>query len=176
MSLRRAFLLLALSLLIAVLSGCGAETRTDRESQREQVSESHTVTKEVTVHTPTADGGFIVEKTTTTDTTAGERSKTVGQESQRTAPDAATRALIATGGRLAGQVVNAATGGTGGGLVELGVTAAISALLSAYGGAKHAQARQLREERDFHKDDAEKGWQRAMARTDARDGGAHGPA
>lgn len=153
--------LLLTGLIALALSGCGTETRTDSEAKREKTSESRSVTKEVTVHTPTADGGFIVEKTTTTDTTAGERVTSTSAETARTAPDAATRTLIASGGKIAGAVVNAATGGglTGaGGLVEIGVTSAITAILAGYGAAKNAQAKQLREERDFHKDDAEKGW------------------
>lgn len=147
-----------------LLAGCGAETRTDTATKREVVNQSRTVTKEVTVHTPTADGGFIIEKTTTTETVGGEQVTSSAQESTRTAPDAATRALIATGARVAGQAVSVATGGAvGGDWVATGITGLVTAALTAYGAAQHANAKRLREERDFHKDDAEKGWQHAMS-------------
>jgi hypothetical protein len=152
-----------LMIAVLILVGCGAETRTESENKREMVSESRTVTKEVTVHTPTAEGGFIVEKTITTETTGGERTTSAAQENTRTAPDAATRGLIATGARIAGHAVSAASGGgIGGEGVATLITALITAGVSAYGAAKHTQAKQLREERDFHKDDAEKGWKHAM--------------
>jgi hypothetical protein len=158
----------ALFLVLLCFTGCGSETRTDADTKREMVSESHTTTKEVTVHTPTADGGFIVEKTTTTDTTAGERSTIASREVARTAPDAATNTLIASGAKVAGAAVNAATGGAGGGLVETLIVAGVTLLMGTIGGAKHAQAKQLREERDTHKEDAREGWERY---THAMEGG-----
>lgn len=160
--------LLGLALATLLLSGCGSETRTDGQGTREQVSESHTTTKEVTVHTPTADGGFIVEKTTTSDTTAGERSTTASRESIRTAPDAATNALIGSGARIAGAVMNKATGGLLPGGTGTAISALITAAITAWGARRAGEARQLREERDFHKDDAEKGWSKFEAAQEAR--------
>lgn len=160
------YVLFALCLLLV---GCGARTETEGDSLREQVSESHTTTKEVTVHTPTANGGYIIEKTTTTDATAGERSKTASKESTHTAPDAATNALIAGGARLAGAVigpaVSSATGGLLGGdnITEM-LKLLIAGGVAAYGGAKASQAKQLREERDFHKGDADHAYKRLEER------------
>lgn len=145
--------------------GCGAETRTEADSKREMVSESQTITKEVTVHTPTANGGFITEKTITADTTAGERSTTASKELTRTAPDAATSALIGSGARIAGAAMNAATGGIGlGEGLGVGLAALLTASVTAWGASKSAESKQLRQERDFHKGDADEAYKKLDAR------------
>jgi hypothetical protein len=162
---RRALLIVALALFVLfMLTGCGTQTDVRIGTK----SQAKTVTKEVIRETPLANGGKLVERTLTTDQVSDENTT----EKTTTGLDASTNALAGTLGQVVGAAVAPATGGLGGGLVELGVTAAVTALLSGYGAAKHAQARQLREERDFHKDDAEKGWQRALAGSPAGSGAA----
>lgn len=167
---RRALLIVALVLFaLLMLVGCGSETRVEADSKREVVSESHATTKEVTRHTPLENGGFVVEKVITTDTTGGERSATTSRESTKTAPDVSTTALANGLGNIAGAVMNKASGG----MVPEGtgtlISALIAAAVTAYGGMKHGQAKQLREERDFHKADADEGWHRAPAPSPAGD-------
>ena len=155
--------MLALSVLLVVailiLCGCGSETRTDGDTKREMVSESHTTTKEVTVHTPTADGGFIVEKTTTTDTTAGERTATTNRETARTAPDDATRSLIGSGARMIGVAASVGIGGIGlGEGLGAGLAALLTAGVTAWGAAKNSEAKAERKRAEEHKADADAGW------------------
>ncbi len=162
---RRALLIVALVLFgLFMLTGCGTQT----DVRIGTTAKAKTVTKEVIRETPLANGGKLVERTLTTDQVSDENTT----EKTVTGLDRATNNLVSTLGQVAGAAVAPATGGMGGGLVELGVTAAVTALLTGYGAAQQAKAKQLREERDFHKDDAEKGWQRALAGSPARDPGA----
>lgn len=140
------------------LVGCGAETRTDSDSKREMVHESHTTTKTVTRETPLENGGRVVETITTTDVTGGERSTTASQERSHTGADAGTASLINGFGTIAGAAVSAATGNPSGTLIGTGIAGLLTAAVSAWGAAKSAESKQLRQERDWHKEDAKDGW------------------
>ncbi len=153
-------LLLILSLLL--IAGCGADTRTEGDSKREMVSESHTTTKTTTRHTPTEDGGFVVETVTQTDTTAGERSATTHQQTTHTQPDAGAQLLTGTAGRIAGAVMNKASGGIIPEGTGTALTGLLAAAVAAWGASKSSQANQLRQERDYHKGESDKGWDQAM--------------
>lgn len=150
---RRALLVAAVALLAGLLIGCGTQTDVRIGTK----SQAKTVTKEFIRETPLANGGKVIERTLTTDVVSDENTS----ERTTTGLDPSTAGLVSTFGQVAGAAVSSATGGLGGGMVELGITAAVTALLSGYGAMKHGQAKQLREERDFHKADAEEGWHRA---------------
>lgn len=142
----------ALFLVALMLTGCGSQTdvRTGTKAQ------ARTVTKEVIRKTPLEGGGEVIERTLISDVESVEDTA----ERSVTGASADTSALANGLGKIAGAAVNAATGGTGGGLVETLVVAGVTLLMGTIGGAKHAQAKQLREERDTHKADAKEGWEK----------------
>lgn len=141
---------------LAILLPCGCGTQTDVRAGTKSLAK--TVTKEIIRETPLANGGKVTERTLTTDVVSDENTT----ERTTTGLDQSTAGLVGTFGQVAGAAVSVATGGAGGGLVELGITAAITAALTGYGALKAGQNKQLREERDFHKADSEKGWSKAL--------------
>ncbi len=161
---------LVLAILFALLfvcSGCG--TRTDNDDQRRSstASKQQTVTKEVIRETPLANGGKVIERTLTTSVVSDERTDERTTGTMSTGLDADTSAMASTMGRIAGAVVGPAVSQATGGILSGGeIAAALSAItgagIAAWGAKRAGEARQLREERDFHKDDAEKGWKAAL--------------
>lgn len=151
-------------LLISIfLSGC-TESRATSESQNQSKETTKKVgklvTKEVVVQTPLENGGLHIERTLVTDevedTGTDKTIKSGGIEVVRSGLDDSGKSVM----NVVGAVSKAGTGIVGGnGLVEGGLALAIT-LAASWAANRHAAARQLKEERDFHKADADEGWKR----------------
>lgn len=126
---------------LLVLAGCG-ETKTQSKTV------DHSVTKTETVHKPTADGGWVERTVTTRDGTSDADSVT------RTEADASAKAFIGAVAPVVGTAISAATGTPGLPWGEILSGAAVAAA-TGWAALKHGQAGQLRQERDFHKTDAD---------------------
>jgi hypothetical protein len=148
----------ALFVICLLMVGCGAETRTEGKSQRDTSGTGRLVTKEVITTVPLENGGTRTERILETITTNQETETASDQAITRTGPDDRTQGLISGIGSLAGQAFSVATGNPSGTLIGTGIAGLLTAAVTAWGASRNAQAKQLREERDFHKDDAEKGW------------------
>ena len=129
-------------LFVCLACGCG-NTRTTG-------NDGHSI-KEVTKETPTQDGGRLIEKTVTYQGQSDQTTKTTA--------DDATNAIIGSVAPILGSAFGIATGTPG---LPWGELLGGAATLAATGWAalKHGQAGQLKQERDFHKDDADQAYKK----------------
>ena len=132
----------SLIFLCFILCGCGNSRTTSQDGYQ---------VKEVTKETPTQDGGRIIEKTITHQGQSDSTTKTTA--------DDATNALIGSVAPILGSAFGVATGTPG---LPWGELLGGAATLAATGWAalKHGQAGQLKQERDFHKDDADQAYKK----------------
>ncbi len=157
------FVLCLAAFFLLCLSGCGTRTDTTADKQTGTKSQARTVTKEVIRETPLANGGKVIERTLTTDVVSDENSTQTSRERMDTGLDAGTTGMVNALGQVAGAVIGAPVSAATGGLfdgngIATAITALVGAGVTAYGASKAAESKQLRQERDFHKDDADKAY------------------
>lgn len=129
-----------------MLAGCG-------ETQTRTKVETHNVTKTTKTHTPTANGGWVEKTVVVQHGTEDSDSLT------KTKLDAEAEAFIGPIAATAGATIGAGTG-----TPEVPWGQIISMLVTNAGvgwaALKHGQARQLEQERDFHKTDADQAYKK----------------
>lgn len=132
----------SLFIISLVMAGCGSTTV--------RTNDLHQV-KEVTKETPTADGGRLIEKTVTY--------QAQGQSVETTAPDPTAANFVGAVAPALGSAIGAATGTPGfpwaGTIEALG-----GAALTGWAAMKHAQANSLKDQVEFHKNDADEAKQK----------------
>lgn len=135
---------MVLLICLFLLDGCGVT--------RKNGTDGHQV-KEVTKETPTADGGKVIEKTVTYNSQQ--------EEVERSEADPTFTNVVGTMAPFAGSVIGMATGTPGLPWGEILGGLATSVAVG-WGALKHGQGNGLRDQVEFHKNDADEAYKKLL--------------